>query len=164
MARRELLAGIALGAVLPALYGEAVGRLFRFNVARVNRGDTGPLFRTYSDDVVFTFPGVSSWAGTHRGRAAVEAWVGRFVAAGLRLDPDDVVVAGPPWNTRACLRFTDTYTAADGTTPYRNSGVIYARIAWGRLKAYEVHEDTDRTLAFDAYLTEHGLPGAPPQP
>jgi hypothetical protein len=82
----------------------------------------------------------------------VQEWVGRFVAAGLRLEPDDIVVGGPPWNTRACLRFTDALTLSDGTQPYVNAGVIYARIVWGRLKAYEVHEDTERSLAFDDYL------------
>ena len=162
--RRSAVAGAALGAALPALYAEAVRRLFRFNIARVNAGDTRPLVRSYADDVVFTFPGTSSWGGTFSGRAAVQAWVGRFVEAGLRLEPNDIVVSGPPWNTRACLRFTDALTLPDGTQPYRNAGVIYARIAWGRLKAYEVHEDTDRTVAFDAYLLEHDLPGAPPFP
>jgi ketosteroid isomerase-like protein len=152
MSRRSAVAGAVLGAALPALYAEAVARMFRFNIARVNEGDTRPLFRSYARDVVFTFPGESSWAGTFRGRDAVQAWVGRFVAAGLRLEPDDIVVSGPPWNTRACLRFTDALTLPDGTQPYRNAGVIYARIAWGRLTAYEVHEDTERTLAFDDYL------------
>jgi ketosteroid isomerase-like protein len=152
MSCRSAVAGAVFGALLPALYGEAVARLFRFNIARVNEGDTRPLFRSYARDVVFTFPGESSWGGTFRGRDAVQEWVGRFMAAGLRLDPNDVVVSGPPWNTRACVRFTDALTLPDGTQPYVNAGVIYARIAWGRLKAYEVHEDTERTVAFDDYL------------
>jgi ketosteroid isomerase-like protein len=163
-AARRFGAGLALGAALPALYGEAVRRMFARNVRRVNAGDPGPLFATYADDVVFTFPGTSSWAGTFRGREQVEPWVRRFIAAGLALEPDDIVVAGPPWNTRACLRFTDALTLPDGTRPYRNQGVIYARIAWGRLKEYEVHEDTDTTTAFDAYMIEHDLPGAPSFP
>jgi ketosteroid isomerase-like protein len=161
MTRPGVLAGVVLGAAVPALYAEAVRRMFRHNVQRVNAGDPRPLFRTYADDVRFTFPGTSSWGGVHEGRAAVERWVGRFVEAGLRLDPDDIVVSGPPWNTRAALRFTDAFTAPDGSMPYRNEGVIFAHIAWGRLKAYEVHEDTHKTDAFDAYLIEHGLPGAP---
>jgi ketosteroid isomerase-like protein len=152
MSRRSAVAGAALGALLPALYGQVVARMFRYNIARVNEGDTRPLFRSYAPDVVFTFPGTSSWAGTFRGRDAVQEWVGRFVAAGLRLEPDDIVVGGPPWDTRACLRFTDALTLPDGTQPYINAGVIYARIVWGRLKAYEVHEDTERSLAFDDYL------------
>jgi ketosteroid isomerase-like protein len=163
-ARRPLVAGILLGSALPSLHAGLVRRLFRFNIARVNEGDPAPLLRSYARDVVFTFPGTSSWGGTFRGREAVERWVGRFVETGLRLEPNDIVVSGPPWNTRACLRFTDTFTAADGSVPYRNEGIIYARIAWGRLKAYEVHEDTHRTTAFDAYLLEHELPGAPSFP
>ena len=152
MSRRALAAGAVLGAAVPSLYAEAVRRMFRFNIARVNDGDPRPLFRSYARDVEFTFPGTSSWAGTFRGRDAVQAWVGRFVAAGLKLEPDDILVSGPPWNTRACLRFTDALTLPDGSRPYVNAGVIYARIAWGRLKAYEVHEDTERSLAFDDYL------------
>jgi ketosteroid isomerase-like protein len=159
--RRPVLAGALLGLLAPTLYAEAVRRLFRFNIARVNAGDPAPLFRSYAPDVVLTFPGTSSWAGTFRGREEVEPWVRRFVAVGLRLEPDDILVSGPPWNTRACLRFTDALTLPDGSRPYENTGVIYARIVWGRLKAYEVHENTDRTIAFDAWLVEHDHPGAP---
>jgi ketosteroid isomerase-like protein len=161
---RAVVAGLAVGLAVPALYREAVRRMFRFNVRRLNAGDLRPLVRTYADDVRFTFPGASSWGGTFVGRAAVERWVGRFVEAGLQLEPNDIVVDGPPWATRACLRFTDRYTAPDGTIAYHNEGVIYARIAWGRLTSYEVHEDTHKTTAFDAYLAERGLPGAPPFP
>jgi ketosteroid isomerase-like protein len=159
-----VLAGAVAGVALPALYREAVRRMFRFNVRRVNTGDPRPLFRSYADDVRFTFPGASSWGGTYVGRAAVERWVTRFVETRLELHPNHIVVDGPPWATRACLRFTDRFTAPDGTVAYENDGVIFARIAWGRLKAYEVHEDTHKTTAFDAYLTDAGLPGAPPFP
>ncbi|QEC49060.1 hypothetical protein FSW04_16750 [Baekduia soli] len=162
--RRSALAGLVAGAALPTLYAEAVRRLLRRNVARVNAGDPEPLLRTYAEDVVLTFPGHSSWGGTFRGRAEVEPWVRRFIAAGLELTPEAIVVDGPPWATRACLRFTDRHVAADGSVPYENQGVIYARIAWGRLQAYEVYEDTHRTVAFDAYLADHGLPGAAPLP
>jgi hypothetical protein len=163
-ARGAALAGVAAGAAAPALYRAAVRRLFRHNVRRVNEGDPGPLVRTYARDVRFTFPGGSSWGGVFEGREAVERWVGRFVEAGLRLEPEEIVVDGPPWRTRAALRFTDSFTAPDGAVAYENEGVIFARIAWGRLKAYEVHEDTHKTTAFDAYLVEHALPGAPAFP
>lgn len=152
---------MVLGVLAPSAYAEVVRRMFRFNVARVNAGDPRPLFRSYAPDVVLTFPGTSSWAGTFRGREEVEPWVRRFMAAGLRLEPDDILVSGPPWNTRACLRFTDALTLGDGSRPYENAGVIYARIVWGRLKAYEVHEDTERSAAFDAWMVAHDRPGAP---
>jgi hypothetical protein len=33
--------------------------------------------------------------------------------------------------------------------------VIWGRMAWGRLKAYEVYEDTQKADALDEYLADH---------
>jgi len=162
MSARGLATGaLAAGAVLPPLYRAAVRGMLRRNAAALAQGDPRGLFAGYHDDVRFRFPGTSSWAGEFRGRAAVEAWVRRFVAAGLVLTPQEIVVDGPPWDTRICVRYTDRCVAG-GQEVYENRGTIFGRIAWGRLREYEVHEDTHKVEAFDGWLAEHGAPAAAP--
>jgi ketosteroid isomerase-like protein len=143
---------LALAAGLPPLYRAAVRSLLRRNLRRLRAGDVRPLVRSYADDVRFVFPGRSSWAADLRGREEVERWVRRFVDAGLQLEPHEILVAGPPWNTTVCLRFSDRAAAPDGSVVYENRGTIFGRIAWGKVTYYEVHEDTEKVSAFDEYL------------
>ncbi len=42
----------------------------------------------------------------------------------------------------------------DGDVVYENRGVIFGKIAWGKIKSYEVFEDTQKVAAFDDYLVE----------
>ncbi|MGZ4274108.1 MAG: hypothetical protein ACXVRP_10140, partial [Solirubrobacteraceae bacterium] len=42
-----------------------------------------------------------------------------------------------------------------GGTVYENRFVIWGRMAWGRLKEYEVYEDTQKAEALDEYLARH---------
>jgi hypothetical protein len=154
---RSAVALVALG---PAAYRATVRKLFERNIRRVNAGDPGPLFSTYAPDVRFVFPGQNSWAGDYRGREAVEGFVNRFVDVGIQLEPSGIVVDGPPWSTRACLRYTARFTAPGGEQVYANRGVLFARMSWGRLKYYEVNEDTERVAEFDAWLAEREPPTA----
>ena len=142
--------------VLPALYAWAVRSMLRRTLRRLREGDLEPLFSTYADDIRFVFPGHNSWAGEFRGREEVERWVRRVYQVGLRLEPHEILVMGPPWDTTVGLRFTDRCTAADGTIVYTNRGMIFGRIAWGKITSYEVHEDTEKVVAFDEYVASHG--------
>jgi len=157
--RSAVLVG-ALVAALGPLYAWSVRYMLRRNLRRLRDGDIGPLFGTYSDDVRFVFPGRNSWAGDYQGRDEVERWVRRFVRVGLKLEPRDILVAGPPWRTSVCLRFTDQATAPDGEIVYANRGTMFARIVWGKLTYYEVHEDTQKVAEFDEYLASHEPTGA----
>jgi ketosteroid isomerase-like protein len=154
-------AGVAaLALATPAAYAWAVRKMFRHNIERVNAGDPEPLFKTYAEDIRFVFPGESTWAGDYRGRDEVMGFVQRFVDVGLQMDPHEILVSGPPWNTRVCLRYTGSFTTASGERVYENTGVIFARIAWGKLKYYEVNEDTEKVAEFDVWLATHEPPGA----
>jgi ketosteroid isomerase-like protein len=121
-------------------------------MARLNAGDPEPLLRLDAKDIRFRFPGDSSWAGEIRGKEDLRAWLQRFVASGLQIFPDEVVVAGPPWNMTICIRGTDHLDAPDGERVYENRYVIWGRIAWGLMREYEVYEDTQASKALDAYL------------
>jgi hypothetical protein len=146
--------------LLPALYAWAVRSMLHRTLRRLREGDFVPLFRTYAGDIRFVFPGHNSWAGEFRGREEVERWVRRVYQVGLRLEPQEILVIGPPWDTTVCLRFTDRCTAADGTIVYTNRGMIFGKIAWGKITYYEIHEDTEKVVALDAYLASHEPSGA----
>jgi hypothetical protein len=70
---------------------------------------------------------------------------------GIQIYPDEVVAQGPPWNTTLCVRGTDHLDTEDGRV-YENRYVIWGRIAWGRLREYEVYEDTQAAKSLDEYL------------
>jgi len=144
---------IALAAVLaPPLYAGAVRFRLRRNVARIQAGDFRPVRQVFAADVHFVFPGESSWKADVRGRDAVAAWERRFVDAGLQLQPHEILVDGPPWNTRIALHFRDHLTAADGERVYENAGVIFATARWGKVIEFVVYEDTQKLGPLDAYL------------
>ena len=131
-------------------------KLLARNMAAIRAGDTGPSLRLDAKDVRFRFPGDSSWATELQGKEELARWLDRFVAAGLQIYPDEVVVKGPPWNTTLCVRGTDHLDAPDGRRVYENRYVIWGRLRWGLLKDYEVYEDTTQTAALDRYLeTRH---------
>ena len=80
-------------------------RLTRRVLAHVRRGETRWLLAVMTDDVHFRFLGDNSWAADFRSKAKVREWLDRYVRAGLRLEPLEIVVSGPPWNTVVCTPF-----------------------------------------------------------
>ncbi len=132
-------------------------QLLTRNLARLRRGDYGPLLRLDAPDVRFRFPGDSSWAAELLGRDALERWLQRFVESGIQIFADEVVVIGPPWRMTMCVRGTDHLDAPSGERVYENRYVIWGRLAWGRLTDYEVYEDTQRAAELDRWLQARGI-------
>jgi uncharacterized protein len=124
-------------------------------MARTRAGDIRPTLALDAKDVQLTFPGDNSWSGTFRGKPAVKAWLERLVRVGLQTFPDEVLAVGFPWNTTVCVRGHDSYRTADGETVYENRFVIWGRMSWGRLREYEVYEDTHQANELDNYLDAH---------
>jgi ketosteroid isomerase-like protein len=125
-------------------------------MGKLNRGNPKPLLRLDHEDVEFTFPGDSSWGGVFRGKRELKPWLERFCAVGLQIFADEVIVKGPPWRTTVCMRGTDHLDAPDGERVYENRYVIWGRMAWGRMKQYEVYEDTQKAKALDEWLDRRG--------
>lgn len=141
------------------MYKFLVRTMIRRNVAALNRGDPDPLLASYAADAVLVFPGTSSWGGEHKGRAAIEAFLCRFIGLGLTGEVHDILVNGPPWRTRVCVVFSDRATDDTGSTVYENRAVLFGKIAWGKLVYQEDFEDTCKVEAFDRYLAQHRQPG-----
>jgi ketosteroid isomerase-like protein len=138
------------------MYKWAIRRQIRRNVAALAAGDPGPVLAGYADDAVLVFPGDSSWAGEHRGKPAIEAFIHRFLDVGLVGTTHDILVNGPPWNTRVAVLFTDAVADDDGVVVYENRAVLIARLRWGKIVHQEDFEDTQKVEAFDRFLDQRG--------
>lgn len=134
------------------MYKWAVRWMIRRNLDALRQGDPGPLLAGYADNAVLVFPGTSSWAGEHRGKTAIEAFLRRFLEAGIVGEAQDIVVNGPPWRTTVCMVFLDHALDDAGDVVYENRAVIFGRIVWGKIVYHEDFEDTQKAEAFDAYL------------
>jgi ketosteroid isomerase-like protein len=126
--------------------------MIRRNLKALRDGDPGPLLAGYGDDAVLVFPGRSSWAGEHRGKPAIEAFLRRFVEAGIVGEAHDILVNGPPWRTTVCMLFLDHAVDESGTVVYENRAIVFSRIVWGKIVYHEDFEDTQKAEAFDTYL------------
>jgi len=71
------------------------------------------------------------------------------VAEGIHMVVDDILVNGPPWNTRCAVRVHHWIPGPDGTDRYSNRAVLFVRSRWGRLVEQEDYEDTERVAAHD---------------
>jgi ketosteroid isomerase-like protein len=130
-------------------------KVLSYVMSRSRAGDIQPTLLLDAPDVTLTFPGQNSWSGVHRGKVEVERWLRRLAALGLQVYPDEVVAKGFPWNTTVCVRGYDHLKDPDGEMVYENRFVIWGRMSWGRLKEYEVYEDTHKANELDLYLAEH---------
>lgn len=143
------------------MYKTAVRALIRHGIARLNEGDPSFLLSLAHDDAALIFPGDNSWSTmfrpvdriadphvTHRGRAECEAFAQRFVAEGLQYRIEDILVNGPPWNTRVAIRAVDSLPEGHPDR-YTNRLVSFLEIRWGKTRRWEVYEDTERTAAWD---------------
>ncbi len=106
---------------------------------------------------MLAFPGESSWSGEHRGKAAIERFLRRFIAAGLTGEAEDILVNGPPWRTRIAVVFTDHASDQEGNEVYTNRAVLYAVARWGKITRQEDFEDTHKVEVFDRWLDAHGI-------
>jgi uncharacterized protein (TIGR02246 family) len=144
----------AIGATAArAAYTGATRALLRRNVRALMDGDPKPLLALYHPEAVLTFPGEHSWGRTYRGRDEIEAFLRRFLDAGLRGELRAILVDGPPWATRIAVEFDDrAHDPRTGERIYENRAVIVLRTRWGRVVAEEVYEDTQKVAAFDERL------------
>lgn len=149
------------------MYKASVRALLRYSVKRLNAGDFALMLKMASADFELAFPGDNSWSTmfrphatgrrrhvTHRGIGEASAFAERFVAQGIQFEIEDVLVNGPPWDTRVAMRFHDFIAATDGSSDvYNNRAILFLEIRWGRLVRWEDDEDTQRVTQWDATST-----------
>ena len=127
-------------------------RLISWVMARTRAGDIRPTLLMDDNNVRFVFPGSNSWSGTFNGRHEHQRWLERLARVGVKTEPDEVAVGGFPWNMRVCIRGRSWWDNAGGERIYENRFVIWGHLRWGKLRDYEVYEDTEKAQALDDYL------------
>ena len=140
------------------LYSWIVGRAVGFLYGKVSTGDLRLPLLALAKDARLVFPGNSSFGGEHQGKPAIESWMRRFASLEPKFSVRDVAVAGPPWNMRVFMRFSDRIVAPDGYV-YENEGMEHIQIRYGVIREIRVHLDTEKVAALDAQL-DAGQPQA----
>ena len=145
------------------MYKATIRALLRHSVKRLNAGDFALMLRMASPDFELAFPGDNSWSTmfrpqvlgrgrhvTHRGINEATAFAERFVAEGIQFEIEDILVNGPPWNTRIAVRVQSFVPGQDGSADaYNNRAILFQEIRWGRLERWEDYEDTQRVAEWD---------------
>ena len=143
------------------MYKATVRRLIRRSIRLLNDGNYDASLAVFAADATLSFPGDNSWSGqfrspqvgreqfaTHRGKREIEAFLQRYVGTGMQMSVEDILVNGPPWKTRVAVRVNHGIVA-DGVAIYNNRAVLMADIVWGKIRAQEDYEDTERVHTFD---------------
>jgi ketosteroid isomerase-like protein len=145
------------------MYKTAVRALMRHSIHRLNNGDYSLMLKLASPNFELAFPGQNSWSTmfrsqvpgrdrhvTHHGIDEATAFAERFVGEGIQFHIEDILVNGPPWNTRIAMRVHDFIPRRDGGPDvYSNRAVLFLEVRWGRLIRWEDYEDTERVSAWD---------------
>lgn len=122
-------------------------------------GDFEPLLKSFGGHGEVVFPGDGVFGGVYRGHDEIRGWLEHVLRdfGPLQIKVLDVVVTGPPWNTRLSTRFTDPTPLYDGTF-YESEGLLYDRVVWGKVKFHRIfldtkklHEATTRSAAASPY-------------
>lgn len=143
------------------MYKAILRAVVRHSFRRLNEGDPSFALRLAAPDAAIAFPGDNSWSTmfrpaeqgrqqhtSHRGIDECRAFADRFCSAGIQFDIEDILVNGPPWNTRVAIRANDYVPSADGYE-YTNRVVAFLTIRWGRIHRWEDYEDTVRIVDWD---------------
>jgi ketosteroid isomerase-like protein len=141
---------LSISSLYVAMYHAIVKRIVRNAFEDLSNRNLEPLLDRCAPDLRHTFAGDHALGGTRQSREAFRAWMERL----YRLFPElqfhirDIIVTGPPWDTRLAITWTDRGVAADGVE-YENDGVHILRLKWGRLVELNARLDTqhlERTL------------------
>ncbi|MGH1492628.1 MAG: nuclear transport factor 2 family protein [Acidimicrobiales bacterium] len=149
------------------MYKASVRAMMRYSINKLNSGDYSLMLKMASPNFELAFPGQNSWATmfrsqvlgrerhvTHQGIEEATAFAERFVGEGIQFKIEDILVNGPPWNTRIALRVHDFVSNPDGGDDlYNNRAVLLLEVRWGRLLRWEDYEDTQRVAAWDNSLS-----------
>jgi ketosteroid isomerase-like protein len=133
------------------MYSWIITRILKMLYGQVSRGELRLALLGLANDGVLVFPGASSFGGEHRGKPAIAAWMRRFASLHPEFQVHDASAAGPPWDMRVFMRFSDRIVAPNGYV-YENEGMEYIAIKRGLIREIRVHLDTEKVAALDAQL------------
>src|SRR5436305_2111474 len=125
------------------MYKAIVRFKVRQTLGRFSRGELDQAMGVFGPDSVFSFYGNHALGGELHGDEEIRRFFDRAyrLFPGTTIEPVAVVVSGWPWNTVLATRFHVRATLPDGSE-YRNEGMQYARLRWGRIVEDRLFEDT----------------------
>jgi ketosteroid isomerase-like protein len=152
------------------MYKTIVRAKLRRLFAGASRGHWQPIVDGFADDFSYRFVGNTPLGGTRTTRVAMQAWWTRLLTLfpGAQFTPQEILVEGPPWNTRVMTRmlFSATVPGVDGgaALPYDNEVMQLMRLRWGRITSIVTIEDTQRFVDVLPRLARVGIKDATATP
>jgi ketosteroid isomerase-like protein len=140
------------------MYHAIVGRRLREAYRRVGTGDYAAVLSICVPDVHVRIPGEGPLSGTFESVEEYERWFRRVftLAASLHFEIVELLVKGPPWNTRIAVEWIDTVTARDGAT-YVNEGAQFIHMRWGRLTSLHYRWNTELVTRSIEHAAAEGI-------
>jgi ketosteroid isomerase-like protein len=130
------------------MYRFFVKRQIRRSFDRLSRGDYEPVLKRFGPSSLFRFSGDHELGGERLGTDQVRDFFERTyeLFPSLQMIPLTVVVNGGPRDTVAATRLSIRATLDDGRE-YRNEGMQFLRLRWGRVVEDYIYEDTQKLVA-----------------
>jgi ketosteroid isomerase-like protein len=115
------------------------------------------MLDSLAPDFEYRFEGDSAIGGVRRQRESMRLWWERMyrLFPGFSFVVRDVMVAGPPWNTRISTQL-DFLMPLPGGRSYRNVVMQTMRMRWGRVTWVHTLEDTQRCVRLLRWRAAHG--------
>jgi ketosteroid isomerase-like protein len=144
------------------MYRFIVKQQIRRSYRHLSEGNYEAVLRRFGPSSIFLFAGTHELGGERRGVDAVRALFRRMfeLFPGLRLEPQAIIVGGPPWNTSVAVRF-DVRATLGGGERYCNEGMQFLRLRWGRVVEDRLYEDTQKLAATLERIARQGASTAP---
>ncbi len=152
------------------MYKLIVRARLRSLFARASKGDWQPIVDGLARTFRYEFVGISPLGGIRTKHTSMEAWFRRLMVLfpGARFDLRDVMVAGPPWNTRVMTYFKFRALVpgqgGSGQVPYENEVMQAMTLRWGRITEVLTLEDTQRFVNILPQLAAAGIAEADAAP
>jgi len=147
------------------MYHFVVRRKLQRSFRDINAGRYGAIVAQFAQRHRHVMFGHHALAGQRSTLASTREWYGRLhrLLPDLRFEILSIAVSGWPWDTRALVSWTDSFTLPDGS-PGCNQGVHELRLAWGKVVSLEVHCDTAKLEGYCRRMQALGVheAGAPP--
>ena len=152
------------------LYKTLVRAKLRRLFAGASQGNWMPIVDGFGDSFTYRFVGDTPLGGTRTTRRAMQAWWTRLFTLfpDAQLLPQEILVEGPPWNTRVMTRMLFHATvpgpAGQSRVPYQNEVMQLMSLKWGKITSIVTIEDTQRFVDVLPLLAGAGVADATSSP